>query len=111
MLLEHLPTPSPPLPSLLIRRYSYPGWALGREPLDRPAARGISEIHKPVVEPAGPALPELDAVGFEPVAAPVFRPGNGRILGIGLPLSGEECFKDLAAGDHLALGRTPGADA
>jgi hypothetical protein len=30
MLLEHLPTPSPPLPSLLIRRYSYPRCALGR---------------------------------------------------------------------------------
>ena len=38
MLLEHLPTPSPPLPSLLIRRYSYPGWALGLKQANASAA-------------------------------------------------------------------------
>ena len=36
MLLEHLPTPSPPLPSLLIRRYSYPRCALANAVADLP---------------------------------------------------------------------------
>src|SRR5437764_10579311 len=47
----------------------------GREALDDPAAI-LAAVPQPVVQAVGPALPELDDVGDQPVAAPEVRHGH-----------------------------------
>ena len=55
----------------------------GRESLDRPPARAA--VADAVVQPAGPALPELHLVGLEPEPAPV---RGQRDVAIGIPFLG-----------------------
>src|ERR687892_1178738 len=51
--------------------------ASGSQALDLPAL-GVPGIAQPVVQAVGPALPELDALGHQPVAAPERRGGGPR---------------------------------
>src|SRR5262249_29395534 len=53
--------------------------ASGREALDGPV-RPLTAVTQPVVQPAGPALPELDDVVPEPVATPEAGHRNDRAL-------------------------------
>src|SRR5271165_1585110 len=78
-----------------------------RQPLDEPTAFA-SGVPQPVVQPAGPALPEFDDRGHDAVSAPVLGAGN---LAVGiLELEGTKAgFEDFAIGNHLALARGPGA--
>ena len=64
-----------------------------------------SGVAEAVVEAAGSALPELDLVGHEPVAAPVRRAGD-RVAVPGLGL-GPTAFELGAVGDRPALVRRP----
>ncbi len=77
-----------------------------RQPLDEPTAFA-SSVPQPVVQPAGPALPEFDDRGDDAVSAPVL---GARNLAVGiLELEGANAgFQHLAIGNHLALARCPG---
>ena len=76
-----------------------------RQPLDEPTAFA-SGVPQPVVQPAGPPLPEFDDRGDDAVSAPVLGARN-RAAGI-LELEGTNAgFQDLAIGNHLALARGP----
>ena len=81
-----------------------------REPLDEPASVATPGVAQTVVQAVGAALPEFERVGDEAIAAPVGRPGDGLV---GMAAFGFAVlrFEDVAARDHLALGRGPGADA
>src|SRR5258706_15268725 len=46
---------------------------LGPKPLDPPSG-GRARVEQPVVQPVGAALPELDLLGKEAIAAPARRP-------------------------------------
>src|SRR5262245_60171204 len=56
----------------------------GSKALEAPAIF-FPRVEEPVVQPVGPALPELDALGRHPVAAPVGR--AQRLLAILLPFA------------------------
>ena len=79
----------------------------GRQPLDLPA-RSAPGVPQPVVQPAGPTLPELDGLGIHPVAAPVLgaRDLAVGILAIEFASAG---FELHAIGYDFALLRGPGA--
>src|SRR5258708_2516354 len=46
------------------------------QPLDPPTARRVLLVAQTVVQPAGPPLPEFDALGADSVTAPVVWQGN-----------------------------------
>src|SRR4029453_5616673 len=83
----------------------------GSEALDAPSRRRgrIAPVPEPVVETEGPALPELDRVGDEAVAAPVRRARHLRATEPFL-LRGDPALELVAIVDHSALGRRPRAD-
>ena len=49
-----------------------------REPVDRPRAGAVRADSDAIVQPRGAALPELDRVGHDAIAAPVRRPRHRR---------------------------------
>jgi malonate transporter len=73
-----------------------------------PSAR-FEPVAQPVVQPALAALPELPAVGHQPVAAPVRRARRRQqeLRGV----HGGVLHQHVASADHLALRAGPGADA
>src|SRR4051812_20195686 len=74
---------------------------LGAEPLGQPRLAVAPEAD-PVVEAARAALPELDGVGLERVAAPLRRPWD--FLALEAPLVLRDRLVELgAARDHAAL--------
>src|SRR3989338_3340015 len=83
------------------------GVASGRQAFAQPG-RLLQPVIEPVMQPARTALPELETLGQQAVAAPVFGTVRGLIektpLGVG-----QQAFQLGAVGDHLALGRGPGA--
>src|SRR6266852_5427923 len=86
------------------------GGRLRGQPLDPPTVLGMSLVAQTVVQPAGPSLPEFDAVGVDEVAAPVVREGN---VAVREALGGRryQLFELVAAGEGPALGRGPGSQA
>src|SRR5258708_23186824 len=46
------------------------------QPLDPPTARRVLLVAQTVVQPAGPPLPEFDALGADSGTAPLVRQGN-----------------------------------
>src|SRR3546814_10030891 len=64
-----------------------------------------SELADPIVQAAGPALPELPLVRDDPVAAPVRRPRH--LVGEALLGGGQVPVEVLPAGDDLRLRRRP----
>src|SRR4029079_1006321 len=80
----------------------------GRDPLDRPPA--VAAVADPVVQPAGPALPEFDFVGLDPEPAPI-RGQRHIAVGIASLHVLEFGLEHLAGGNHPALVRGPGAEA
>src|SRR6185436_11056448 len=81
---------------------------LGREALRPPAAVGPEQEVLAVVQAVGAALPQLDGVGPQAVAAPVVRPRDvAREPPVHLPHS---LLELLAVPDHRALGRRPRAE-
>src|SRR5438105_2940062 len=79
-----------------------------REPRDRPSA-ARARVGDAIVQPAHAALPELEVVGDEAIAAPVRR--ARRRLAVLLPQRLPAFFEPAAALDRLALRRGPSADA
>src|SRR5271157_864431 len=78
-----------------------------RQPLDEPTAFA-SGVPQPVVQPAGPPLPELEDRGDDAVSAPVLGAGNLAVVILQLEDTNAG-FQDLAIGNHLALARGPSA--
>ncbi len=70
----------------------------------------IPGVAQAVVQPARPALPELDRLGYEAVTAPVVRPGN-RSVGEAIFQVAASFLEFLPTPDNLALRRGPCADA
>src|SRR3546814_17363060 len=64
-----------------------------------------SELADPIVQAAGPALPELPLVRDDPVAAPVRRPRH--LVGKALVGGGQVPGEVLTAGHDLRLRRSP----
>src|SRR5271169_1303628 len=74
----------------------------GRQPVDLPAVVQKFQVLEPVVQPAGAALPELEAMRRQAIAAPA---GRGRhilawILG---EEGGHPFFEQAAVGNRLTL--------
>src|SRR5689334_4828336 len=85
------------------------GPSLRREALDHPAL-ALAAIAEAVVQPAGAALPELDPLRHDAVAAPVVGEGD-RSVAVELLQPGELDLQRLPVGDDLALMGEVGADA
>src|SRR5689334_1244425 len=81
--------------------------SLRSQPLDPPAVRP-SAVQVAVVHPAVPALPELDRLGPDEIAAPVLRPRRPRLAELGDELG--EAAVELLALDGPALRRDGGGN-
>src|SRR5207247_5076182 len=82
--------------------------SLGRKPLDLPG-RPVSHIEQTVVQPVGPALPELDLARLDTIAAPVRRPR--RRIAIALARHFHRPLERSTVRNALALRRGPGGGA
>ena len=80
----------------------------GDKPLDFPPGVLLA-IEKPVVQPRGPALPELDHLRHHPVAAPE-RGQRNLAVGEFLLNLGELLHQEFPRSDDLALVGNPRAD-
>src|SRR5262249_50973910 len=81
----------------------------GGEALDGPAG-SLAAVAQPVVQPVGPALPELHDVVPEPVAAPEAGHGHGRARGPALLHPRVTVVEHGARGDHRRLPACPRAE-
>src|SRR2546423_7885842 len=81
---------------------------LGSESLDSPATCG-APVEEPVVQPVGPALPELDYLRNDAVAAPVGRSRRLGAMALARLLHG--LFQRFARRHGFALRRGPGREA
>src|SRR5690606_32778678 len=84
-------------------------WTSGGESLDGPGAVGVAVVSDAVVEAIGTTLPEFDAVWFDAIATPVFRPGEFFHAAVFFLCGGELRFEPCAVRDRLALGRNDGS--
>src|SRR5713101_3988895 len=82
--------------------------SLGRKPLDPPAA-AVPRIEQPVVQPVGTALPELDRLRHDAVAAPVRWPR--RALAVAPARLFHRFFEDFSGRYGFALLGSPGREA
>src|ERR1017187_8900921 len=80
-------------------------WLSRHEALQLPRIVRLPCVAKAVVQPAGTALPELNPLRFQNIAAPVRRQRHvtGKFLRHFIPL----CVERRAIGDHIALVRRP----
>jgi DNA-directed RNA polymerase subunit RPC12/RpoP len=77
-----------------------------RQAISRPRARRRSRKSDPVVESAGPALPELEHNGENAIPPPVWRPGNVTV-GVASHQFGVPCFEKGPVGNDGTLCRSP----
>src|SRR4051812_15514687 len=82
--------------------------SLRREPVARPAGR-VAPVEHAIVQARRLALPELDRIGDDAIAAPVRRPRQRGITMIALDLRDERLERGPAL-DHLGLRRRDRAD-
>src|SRR5688572_24678463 len=85
------------------------GESSGRQTLAQPGF-AIEPIVEPVMQAAGAALPELDALGQQAVTAPVWR-ALGRPVGEASFGLCQQAFQLAAVVNHPALRRGPGTQA
>ncbi len=90
------------------QRAAIVGFGRRSQPLPHPLLADLP-VPDPVVQPALPALPELDRDGREAVAAPV-RGRRDRIVAEAGRHLGHHRVQHLARLDHLRLRRGPGAE-
>src|SRR6476469_2506549 len=85
----------------------HPAFSLRCQPFDRPSVAGAG-VAETVVQPARPALPELDRAGHDAIAAPKLRQWN--VAAEFFAQRRVAAFKFVAIGDDSALRRCPGTD-
>src|SRR4051812_29605035 len=75
-------------------RSGSPDGDLGGKALHRPLG-GVAAIPDAVVEAVGSLLPELEAVGGDPVATPTLRAGDGAVVGKALDHGAHGVLEDV----------------
>jgi hypothetical protein len=89
--------------------HSYQPGHSRRQAISRPRSRRRSRKSDPVVEPAGPTLPELEHYGKNAIPPPVWR-SRDIAIGVASHQLGMPGFEERAVWDDGALCRSPRAE-